>query len=489
MGFQGVKSSNKYPYVVALAAGLYPLLHYYNSNFDMADSWVQLLFLVSLCLLLPLFLVLVSPLIFKLPFLQKFNKYRLATINLTMFCGLLSMLIFLSNKKVIVLVLFTAGLLSLIVYKHLAKIIVIQLLLALMSFVSLLPRLWFISNYNADWTQLTDNITSVTLKKTPNIYVIQPDGFANFTTLRKAPYDYHDTNFEDWLGARSFINYPNFRSNYHSTVTSNSSMFAMKHHYLQNTYKGNLKTFGSQEVIVGDHNNVLKALKHNNYKTHLITDNSYFIINRKMSLIDYCNIDQSDVKLYDTGGIPEADILPDLEKVLSSATNSNNFYFIEKTIPSHIAYTQSSSAGIEKERIEYLQRLETASNWVKGLVTLIEDYDSNALIIIVADHGGYVGLTYTKEIENKQLTALETISVFSSLLAIKWPDQQVPAELNIESNVNLFRNVLSYLSEDEKLLDNLEEDKSYLPRYEGGKGVFYECINEDYKVVYKELEE
>jgi hypothetical protein len=489
MGFKDVQHSKKYPYIVALAAGLYPLLHYYNSNFDMADSWVQLLFLVSICLLLPLFLVLVSPAVFKLSFLQKFEKYRLAAINISMFCGLLSMLIFLSNRKIIVLVLFVACLISLFVYKQLSKIIILQLLLAVMSCISLVPRLWFMANYNAEWTHIEDDITLASFKKSPNIYVIQPDGYTNFTALREAPYNYHDTKFEDWLTARSFTTYPNFRSNYHSTVTSNSSMFAMKHHYLQNTYRGNLKTFGSQEVIVGDYNNVLKTLKHNNYKTHLITDNSYFIINRKKSLIDYCNIDQSDVKLYDTGGIPEADILPDLEKVLQTASKSNNFYFIEKTIPSHIAYTESSSTGIKNERIEYLQRLETANEWVQGLVDIIEGYDSNALIIIVADHGGYVGLTYTKEIETRQLTALETVSVFSSLLAIKWQNRENPSGIDIETNVNLFRNVFSVLSDDVNLLNNLEEDKSFIPRYEGGNGVFYECINEDYKVVNKKLKE
>jgi hypothetical protein len=487
MGFDNFTKTKKFPFIVALSAGLYPLLHYYNSNFDMADSWVQFFFLIGICLLVPLVLVLLSPLIFRLSFLRPLEKYRLAAINLMMFSGLLSLLIFLSNKKMIVLVLFIAGLLSLLIYKQLSKIILLQLLLAVMSFISLIPRVWFVANYSEEWTEVGDHITTVTLKQTPNIYVIQPDGYTNFTELRKPPYDYPNTDFEDWLTQNNFINYPNFRSNYHSTVTSNASMFAMKHHYLQNTYKGNLKTIGSQEVVVGDKNNFLKTLKNNNYKTHLITDNSYFTINRKVSMIDYCNIDQGDVKFYDTGGIPEADILPDLEDVVREATPSNNFYFIEKTIPSHIAYTKSNSSGILGERLEYLERLETANIWLKGLIEIIESYDTNPLIIIVSDHGGYVGLHHAREIENKKLSEIETVSVFSSLLAIKWPDNTIPDNSTFKTNVNLFRNVISHLSEDVSLLDALEEDTSYIPRYEGTRGVFYECIDANDIVEYKKL--
>ncbi|PKA83617.1 sulfatase-like protein [Ulvibacter sp. MAR_2010_11] len=481
--------TKRFSWLVALAAGLYPFLHYYNSNFDMADSWVQFLFLFSISFVLPLILICISPLVFKISFLRRFEKYRLAAINFAVFAGLISLLVFLSNKKVLVLTIFLAALLSFLLYKHLVKIIVLQLLLALLSSISLLPRLWFMANYSTSWTQIDNSLAEVNFVKTPNIYVIQPDGYTNFSELRKPPYNHLDTGFEIWLRQNNFVNYEGFRSNYNSTVTSNSSMFAMKHHYLQNTFKGNLKTFGAQEVIVGDYNNVLKILKRNNYKTYLITDNSYFIINRKNTLFDYCNIDQKDVKLYDTGPIAEADIIPDLNAVIQDASSTNNFYFIEKTIPSHIAYSKSYSLGVEGERLAYLERLETANTWVIDLIDVISKYDNNAMIIIVADHGGSVGLSYVKEIENKELTETETISVFSSLLSIKWPNNEVPDSLSFKSNVNLFRNIFSYLSDDKSLLNNLEPDKSFRPKYDGWSANYYECITEDYKVVFDVIEE
>lgn len=486
--FDKLALSKKFPCIVALAAGLYPFLHYYNSNFDMADSWVQLLFLIGICFLLPLTLVLVSPLIFKISFLQKFEKYQLAAINLALFAGLLSLLIFLSHRKTLVLVMFLTALGSMLVYKQLAKIVILQLLLAVMSFFTLIPRLIFVLNYSEDWTKIEEEVSRLHFKSTPNIYVIQPDGYTNFSELRKPPYDYLDTEFENYLADKGFVNYPHFRSNYHSTMTSNASMFAMKHHYLQNTYKGNLKTFGAQEAIVGDRNNALQILRNNGYTNHLITDNSYFTINRKMSLFDFCNVKQKDVKFYDTSGIPEADILPDLDEALRKTTATPNFFFIEKTIPSHVTYEESYSTGIEGERTLYLKRLETADEWVKGLISIIEKHDANPLIILVADHGGYVGLRYTKEVEVKELTELETISVFSSLLAIRWPNNNVPS-LNFKSNVNLFLNVFAYLSEDASILNYLEADKSFIPRYDGGSADFYECINENYQVEYIKLDE
>ncbi len=483
-----LKNKDVSPILIAFAAGLYPFLHYYNSNFDLADSWVQLLFLLGICFVLPVFFVVVSKYVFRLSFLKPLEKYRLSVINIIVFSGLISILVFLSNKKTFVLVVFLAGLLGLLVYKHLGKIVILQLLLAVMSFVSFIPRVIFMVNYNDDWTLVEDNILDTRFKKTPNIYVIQPDGYTNFAELREEPYNYNDTRFEEWLTRNDFVNYTNFRSNYYSTLTSNSSMFAMKHHYYSNTFRGNLKTYGSQEIIVGDNNNVLKILKNNAYTSHLITDNSFFLVNRKLSGFDYCNIDQSKVKLYDSGGVRGADIVSDFETLLKNTSTRNNFYFIEKTIPSHVTYAKSYSTGVEGERELYLERLEVANDWLKELINIINTYDDNAMIVIIADHGGYVGLSYMLEVERKQLSELEAISVFSSLLSIKWPDGDVPEDLSFRSNVNLFRTIFSYLSDDPSLLNYKEEDKSFIPLYDGSRADFFECINEDYEVQYRKLD-
>jgi hypothetical protein len=482
------QASGPRPILIALAAGLYPLLHYYNGNFDIADSWVQFAFLTGLCLGVPLLLVCVSPYVFRIGFLQKFNKYRLTAINLAVFFGLLGLLIFHFNKKELAVLLLAAVALSFLVYRHLGKVVILQLLLAVMSFVTLIPRGWFVYNYDESWTETPDAITETTFLKTPNVYVIQPDGYTNFSELRRAPYNYNDRSFEDYLTETGFVNYPGFRSNYYSTLTSNSSMFAMKHHYYNNTYPGNLKTFGSQEVIVGEENNVLKTFKHNGYSTYLVTDNSFFLTNRKLSGFDRCNIDQSQVKLYDTGGISGVDIASDFEDYLKDQSNDSNFYFIEKTLPSHIQYTKAASLGVKMERETYLERLERSHEWLQELITLIHSYDDDPMIVLVGDHGGYVGLSYVKEVENKKLSEMEAISVFSTLLSIKWADGFTAEGIDFKSNVNLFRQLFAVMSGDRKLLENLEADASFVPLYEGGSASFYKYIDDKGNSVFQKVE-
>lgn len=474
--------SNRFYFLAGIAAGLYPVLHYYNGNLEMADSWIQLVFLVGTGMLLPILLLFISKPVFRVVALQKFEKYRPAAINLAFFFGLLAMLIFQSNRKIILLVFIGGALLSFLLYKHLSKIVVLQYLLAATSLFLFVPKAIFAFNHTNDWAKPTDAISDTQFKLHPNIYVIQPDGYTSFSTFKEAPYNHPDTAFETWLDEAEFVHYDGFRSNYYSTLTSNSSLFAMKHHYYGNTFTGNLKTFDSQEVIAGK-NTTIATLKNNGYQTHLITDNSYFLINRKSSY-DYCNITTDELSLYRPGGVRGVDMMADFKEVVATLSNSHNFFFIEKTIPGHIAHGEGASMGVEAERDRYLDRVKKSEVWMQELINTIRAHDKNPMIVIVADHGGYVGLNYVKEVLEKKLTPVEVNSVFSSLLSIRWPSGEVPQDLEITSSVNLFRYIFSYLSGDEGLLDHLEKDQSFLP-FDDGSGIqYYEYLDANGKAVF-----
>lgn len=482
------KSRNTYALKVSLAAGLYPFLHYYNGNFDMADSWLQFWFLVGICFVLPPILMVLTKFVFKIGVLRPLEKYRLAGVNLVVFFGLLAMLIFLGNKKEIAVVMLGGGLLSFLVYRYLNKIVVLQLVLAALSVVLLVPRLWFMATYSSDWTAISTPLKEVTLQTKPNIYVIQPDGYANFSHLDKPPYDFDNSQFEGWLAQQNFQNYPNFRSNYYSTLSSNSSLFAMKHHFYQNTYTGNLKTYGSQEVVVGPLNNTLNILENNGYTTHFITDNSYFLINGKQSNFDHCNIERQQIKIYDTGPVFGADIVRDFDASMQRLPEGPNFFFIEKTLPSHVTHEKGYTTGVAGEREAYLRRVTEANEWLTSLIEIINANDPDPMIVLVADHGGYVGLQYVQEVETRKINAMETISAFNSLLTIKWPNGFVPEHPNIESSVNLFRTIFAELSGDASLLEEQESNSSYIPLYDGFFGAsYYKCINEDYEVVFEKI--
>lgn len=478
-----LNSDKDFSFLTVFAAGFYPFLHYFNSNLHIANSWDQFVFMVLLCFVLPLFLTWLSKFVFKIEFLKRFKSQRLTIINLVIFFTLIGFFIFNFKKKATVLVIIVACLLGVFLYKHLKKIIVLQLLLALMSIVTLVPLLSFaLQQNNDDWATVSEEIIQTKFQTSPNIFVIQPDGYVNASELGISPYKFDNSSFYNYLKTEGFKNYENVRSNYFSTLTSNSSMFAMKHHFYTNTYKKGHKTFNANKIIVGDQNNVLKILKHNDYSTHLLTDNSYFTIDRVPMEYDYHNISNNEISYIKSKTLQD-DIISDLETVLDTINTTNNFFFIEKISPSHIVRNPSQSKGVEGERDAYIERLKSTNNWLKNLISRINEFDDDALIIIVSDHGGFVGLSNTLESVKKPMNQTEIKSVFSTILSIKWPTQLSDNDLKFGSNVNLFRTVFYGLSQNQKLLETLENNKSYIPFYENGTANYYECINEDGKVV------
>ncbi len=474
--------------MAGLAAGLYPFLHFYSNNYNIADSWVQFGFLVSLCLLLPVALTFLAPGILSFGPLKKLQKYSVAAVNFVVFICLLSLMIFHFKNMLLAGLLLGGGLLSFVLYRFLNKIVLLQFLLAAMSLFMMVPRLMFLFSYDDSWKEISENIDAVRFKKTPNIYMIQPDGYANFSVLREPPYSYDDTGFEDYLTDKGFTHYPKARSNYYNTLTSNTSAFAMKHHYYGNINRKNQKAQDAMEDIVGA-NNALRILKNNNYTTHLFTDNSFFLLNRKRKAFDHCNISNSELPIYRLGGLKGVDILADLSESLKDMPDGPNFVFIERTVPGHIKTAKMGSAGAEKEREKWLQSLERADDWLMKLIDMIDQHDKDALIIIMADHGGSVGLEYSAELKERTLNDWESMSVFSVMMSIKWPDNNVPQGLEFKSNVNLFRNLFYHLSGDDLFMKSYQSDKSFIYNLADGPLQVYEVFDENGNYGYKKLED
>jgi len=170
-----------------------------------------------------------------------------------------------------------------------------------------------------DWLENSEILLNTKLKLKPNIFVIQPDGYINKSQINKPPYNFDNSEFEHFLDKNYFVNYPDYRSNYYSTLTSNSSMFAMKHHYYSNTNKQTLKTHNASNVIIGEQNTVLKILKKNNYNSYFFTDNSFFLIDRPKQAFDYSNIPENKVSFHTSEFyIKGIDIIDDFKKVLDT---------------------------------------------------------------------------------------------------------------------------------------------------------------------------
>lgn len=480
-----ISNNKEYPIVFAIAAGLYSFIYVYHSNFMLVNSAFQFVIIFCTYILLPIVVFVISwQLIKRLKFLSKLSSIALPVLNAAFF-GLYFMgrIYGFHQRKIILAYIIGFSLLAIILRKHYKKIIVIQFIMAFVALVSLLPTIYRATFDSDEWLTQPDAIVETEFNKFPNVYVIQPDGYVNFSELAKDPYNFKNGEFESHLENKNFKLYKNFRSNYTSTVLSNSSMFGMKHHY-----KGE-QLFGAREVIVGN-NPVIETLKNNEYQTFLFMENPYLLLNRPEIKYDSCNFNLDEVPWFGFGSFSHSKKLIDpLKKTIQREKGKRNFYFIEKIAPGHITTFKNLALGKEVERENYLEKVKRANVWLKEITDVIIKNDPNCLIVIAADHGGYVGLNYTKELFEKQTDKKLIYSGFSAALAIKWPNNNVPTyDSKLKTPVNLFRTVFTYLSDNETLLENFQDDTSHAIIKKNAPSGVYEYIDSEGNIVFKKVE-
>ncbi len=457
-----------------IAAGLYPLLFYFGNNYSLVNSLRHVAFFVFIFLLVPCLLFLAVQLLSKSALLINYKKYVFPFLNSFLFLMLLQLCIWAKLeffKSILIVVL--AGFISWILQKQYIKVVMFQLLIAFVALFWTIQPVINQLNYNNDWTELPDDIASAQFKKKPNVYYIQPDGYVNFSEIEGNLYNIDNNTFKEFLTNRNFSNYPDFRTNYTSTLFSNSSIFSMRHHFYKMNIADIEEPVNAREIIVTE-NPVLTTFKNNGYKTHILSERPYFFANKPTLGYDYSNIDQEDLSFITTGLDDKADVLNAMEGYLQKEPTENKFFFIQILDPTHITSTAADSKGVEGERLLYKEGIERSNTKLKQLIDLILKYDENPLIVIMADHGGYVGFEYTRQTQTMVTKEDLILSMYSSILSIRWPEKDTQAiGTEIKTPVNLFRVLFSYLSENEAYLEHLEEDASYVRLTKGEKkGVF-----------------
>src|SRR5690606_30620821 len=177
------------------------------------------------------------------------------------------------ERKIIVGIFIVSLLFAIFLYKHLKKVIILELLLALMALFSVSQIIFQRLTYSDIWKEQPDNIENGVFKKITNVYFIQPDGYVSFSTLKDELYKVENKEFESFLERKNFKTYPDFRTNYKSTLASNSGTFMMKHHYYDFNLD-NQEVENAREIIITD-NPVLKTFKKNGYETYFLSETHY----------------------------------------------------------------------------------------------------------------------------------------------------------------------------------------------------------------------
>ena len=481
-----LKSSNDSVILAAIAAGLYPILFYYSNNFQLVNTWQHFLFFVASFIGLPATLFFIIKKLFsKVLFLQKWQQYVIPFLGIFTFLFLMKICLYAGiQKKMILGIVLIAAILSFLLWKQYKKIIVLQLLLAIMGLITLIPVLSKQVFYDSSWTLQPDAIQQASFVKKPNVYFIQPDGYVNFSEIDKGYYNIDNNSFKNYLDSNNFKTYPNFRSNYASTLTSNSATFMMKHHYYGSGSDITENT-NARDMIISD-NTVLNIFKNNGYKSYFLAEMPYLLLNKPALGYDVCNFTSSDVGYIGTGLGTYYDILTPLKSYTKEVIAQPKFFFIEIFNPGHVHGRESQSLGVEGERALWQQTLAKANKTLVQTLDIIKQNDPDALIVIMADHGGFVGMEYTLQTYTKTQDRDLIYSMFSSNLSIHWPKGDIPGyDINFKSAVNVFRILVSYLTQDTSYLEHLQDDSSYvILNKEAPEGV-YKYIDTNGTIVFE----
>ncbi len=445
------------PLLTGLICGFYPLVFYFSNNYSAINSWEHLGFFLLFFIGIPIVIFSIASLAFKYSeTLSKYKTHILFVLIIMVVATLMSQAMYLTLKKKMLL-----GLLIVTVvaawklHAHFRKLLVIILLMSILPTINVIIKI-VEHEQKMEWTALPDSIENAKFKTTPNIYMIQPDGYVAQNMMESELYNFNNP-FYGWLENNGFKIYNNFHSNYPASLTSNSSLFSMKQHRFGKVLFRSIDMPNSRDIIAGD-NAAIKTLRNNGYKNFFIVQDEYFQQNRPGAQYDYYNLDTDEIPYFSNDNNVKKVVFDDLKAAMdTSKIEGPRFYFIEKLLPHHIHFAASKEA----ERDMYINKIQQVNGWLENTVNYISEKDPTAIVIILADHGGWVGLGSYNEMFSTQDSA-QIHSIYSTLAAIKWNgnlNEGMDAELT--SNVNVFRVLFSVLSENPEYLKYLEDDSSY----------------------------
>lgn len=455
-----INGEEDYPLLTGFVSGLYPMVFYYSNNYDSVNSWQHLLFFGPLFLVLPtlgcwigyrlmgaseklkphrrkfllLFLIMVTATLFSQVYFMTLKKKALAV--LLLFAIALAVKFSRSYKKLLVFL----GILTLLAGMRLGKVVYNATL-----------------GHDSQWLEQPDAIAAVQFKNKPNVYVIEPDGYAGEMAMNGPVYN-HSNPFYDWLRKNNFTVYNNTNSNYPASLASNASMFAMKHHYFGRNISSAIEIPNARKVIVAD-NPVVPIFKNNGYRTFFLAEDEYFQKNFQTGLYDHYNISNSEIPFFSKDDLVKKDVYRDLEQYMTQHANDSQprFFFVEKLLPHHIHFDGTGKAN---ERKVYLEKVAQTNRWLEKTIGMINSKDPQGIIVIASDHGGWVGMENFSEFYATRNPKLLQ-SIFGNLIAIKWNSTGPLYTNELRSNVNLFRVMFAHLSGDARLLENLQPDSAY----------------------------
>lgn len=445
------------PLLTGLICGFYPLVFFYSNNFAEVNSWGHLGYFFLFFIGIPIVIFSAFSLLSRvIKPLQTYKWEVLFVLIVMTVATLMSQAMYLTLKKKILLGILVLACLAAWKFKeHTRKLLILILLMSVIPVVKCAMHI-IDHQRGMEWTVLPDDLLEAKFVETPNVYLIQPDGYVGKDMMEHSFYDF-DNPFYSWLDSNGFKTYHGFRSNYPASLTSNASLLAMKQHRFGKTFTPQFEMPHAREVIAGD-NSVIQIFKNNGYSNFFIVQDDYFQQNFPEPHYDYYNIDSKEIPYFSNGTKVVRTVFSDLKEAMNTTDISGpRFYFVEKLLPHHVHFGVSKEA----DRNDYITKIKEVNEWLIETVEYIEEKDPNAIIILLADHGGWVEInSYPEMFSTNNPDQIK--SIYSTLATIKWNGHLVDGmDVDLKTNVNLFRVLFSVLSKNPDYLKYLEDNSSY----------------------------
>jgi len=318
-----------------------------------------------------------------------------------------------------------------------------------------------------------DQIERWVFPELPNVYYILADGYPNREALQKI-YGMDNEKFYRLLESWGFTLNHSAYSNYVSTLPSVSSLFGMGHHYYRH-YIGNQDSIGARRFITGRHNPTMSVFRSNGYRVHLVHQTDYllkagcyastcspsiFWEDAMRLLVPYRIVKRFGWLANRSLEGFEDRAFQHIEEI--ARAREPHFSYFHFLSPGHSNQIRLSDEQLLIFREEFVPKVRATNALMERLIKFVLEWDPDALIILNADHGGFgLGWVPARKFEGvpDYLAAIDHMGV---LLAIRWPDTPPTNQPEIQSNVNLFRNVFAFLSDDEGAIDTRVSDHGYI---------------------------
>jgi hypothetical protein len=433
------------------------------------------------------------------------------------------------NVLLFSLILFIFGLGYSAIRSPVARVfIVVFLLISMIRLVFNITRDSIESRSNHSIQMLSQHgLGNIVFTKKPNIYLFLLESFHSLDVLKNV-YGIDTLNFVKELKEQGVTIYDSVYSNYTYTLFSTASIFKMDHSYYYGA-RGNMDVMMDVRRLLSGmtFNPVLNILKQNGYRIAYILSSNYFFMFKSKN-IDYTNLkfplllcfrtilDISEFigppmrlmfiqcpgfrkKVREIVGLPIGKST-DTTTLLANKKDLNTIQELMANIDSSAgekpifrliywigAAHTNSTLEIEDENAKNRYKLlwkEYYGNLIRkseiemiDAVRLIKQRDTNALIVLIGDHGSWLNGPFFRKQVNASLSPNEleqaanhySISmpdlakdVSSVFLGISWPNGVRKPGKQIISHVNLFRYIFSALAEDPSLMKKSKSNASYL---------------------------